>query len=150
MELPFTLPIGVRSYELDPQGHVNGAVYVQYADHALWECFRAAGLDPNRLLQTGVGPVNLETNIRFLRELRGGDEVIVSCIFEWGEGKTFRIVREFANHAGEPVATVTTVTGLLDLKQRKLVANPAERCQALAERPTLLGLEPSPAQRVAR
>jgi acyl-CoA thioester hydrolase len=150
MELPFTLPIGVRSYELDPQGHVNGAVYVQYADHALWECFRAAGLDPNRLLQTGVGPVNLETNIRFLRELRGGDGVIVSCIFEWGEGKTFRIVREFVNHAGEPVATVTTVTGLLDLTQRKLVANPAERCQALAERPTLLGLEPSPAQRVAR
>lgn len=136
----FSVPIGVRSYELDPQGHVNGAVYVQYADHALFECSRAAGVEPDDLLATGVGPVNLETTIRFRRELRGGDEVIVSCAFEWGSGKTFRVVRELVDGAGEPVATVATVTGLLDLAQRRLVPDPAARWRALARRPELLGL----------
>lgn len=145
MTAAFTASISVRSYDLDQQGHVTGAVYVQYADHALWECLRAAGLDPYDLVRTGVGPVNLETHIRFLRELRGGDEVAVSCVFEWSEGKTFRVLREFVNQAGEPVATVTTVTGLLDLQRRKLVGDPAQRWRALAEYPALLDLDPSPA-----
>jgi acyl-CoA thioester hydrolase len=140
MDPPFSVQLGVRSYELDMQGHVNGAVFVQYADHVLWACLRAAGLDPYRLLETGVGPVNLETNVRFLHELRGGDDVVVSCTFEWGDGKTFRITRTFVDQRGDPVAVVTSVTGLLDLAARKLVADPAERWRALAAEPQLLGL----------
>jgi acyl-CoA thioester hydrolase len=136
----FAVTIGVRSYELDPQGHVNGAVYVQYADHALYECVRAAGLDPDRLVAAGVGPVNLETTIRFHRELRGGDEVVVSCAFEWGAGKTFRVRREFHDGAGALVAEVTTVTGLLDLTHRRLLPRPADRWRALAAHPELLDL----------
>lgn len=140
MDAPFSVSLGVRSYELDPQGHVNGAVYVQYADHALWECVRAAGIDPGRMPETGVGPVNLETHIRFVRELRAGDEVTVSCAFEWSDGRTFRVVREFHDRAGRLVAHVTTVTGLLDLTVRRLVDDPARRWRSLAERPHLLGL----------
>lgn len=140
MEMRFSVRMGVRSYELDPQGHVNGAVYANYADHAFFECARAAGVDPYRLLASGVGPVNLETLIRFLHELRGGDEVLVSCGFEWGTGKTYRVVRELTRPGGEPVARVTSVCGLLDLERRTLVAHPAERWRALAERPHLLGL----------
>lgn len=136
----FRIPIDVRSYEIDPQGHANGAVYVQYADHALYACVRAAGIDPDALLRTGVGPVNLETTIRYHRELRGGDRVTVSCAFEWGEGKTFRVHREFRDRSGELVAEVSTVTGLLDLGTRKLVAEPKERWRALAGNPAVLDL----------
>lgn len=97
MDDAFAVKIGVRASDLDTQGHVNGAVYVEYADHARWECLRAAGVSPEGLLQTGVGPVNLETNVRFLRELRSGDEVTVSCTFVWDEGKTFRVVQDLTN-----------------------------------------------------
>ncbi|WP_239160809.1 acyl-CoA thioesterase [Virgisporangium ochraceum] len=130
----------MRSYELDPQGHVNGAVYVQYADHALYACVRAAGVDTDALLRSGVGPVNIETTMRFHRELRGGDEVTVSCAFEWGGGKTFRVRREFHNRAAVLVAEVCTVTGLLDLRTRRLVPDPAARWRAVAGHPEILGL----------
>jgi hypothetical protein len=81
---PFRVRIAVRGYEIDAQGHLGGVVYLQYGEHARWECLRAAGITPHKLAAAGVGPVQLETTIRFHRELRAGDEVDVSCAFMWG------------------------------------------------------------------
>lgn len=33
----FEMRIPVRVYELDTQGHLNSAVFLQYAEHARWE-----------------------------------------------------------------------------------------------------------------
>ncbi|GAA5198594.1 acyl-CoA thioesterase [Rugosimonospora acidiphila] len=137
---PFQVRIGVRGYELDTQGHLNQAVYLQYAEHARWECLRAAGISQQRLIAGGVGPVALEVTLRYLRELRGGDEVDVSCAFEWGEGKTFRIAQEFRRVDGSPVASLSGVGGLLDLGERRLVADPGERFRAMADHPELMNL----------
>ncbi|MFI6389646.1 acyl-CoA thioesterase [Nonomuraea sp. NPDC050547] len=138
--MSFAVRIAVRGYELDTQGHVNGAVYHQYGDHARWECLRAAGITVEDLLASGVGPITLENTIRYHRELRGGDEVEVSCGFEWGAGKTFRIVQEYRHEDGGLAAELTSVGGLLDLRERRLVPDPAARWRALASEPALLGL----------
>ncbi|WP_115410319.1 thioesterase family protein [Nocardia farcinica] len=37
-----------------------------------------------------MGPVTPENTIRYLRELRGGDELRVTCASEWSDGKTIR------------------------------------------------------------
>jgi acyl-CoA thioester hydrolase len=139
MAEPFTVPVTVRGYELDTQGHLNQAVYLQYAEHARWELLRAAGISQDALLSSGVGPVAIETTIRYLRELRGGDEVTVSCTFTWSGGKTFRLVQEIRTLEGSRAAEITAVAGLLDLRERRLVADPAERMRALAASPELLG-----------
>lgn len=130
----------VRGYELDTQGHLNQAVYLQYAEHARWELLRAAGLSQDRLIGSGVGPVALEVTIRYLRELRGGQEVDIGCAFAWGQGKTFRIHQHYRLPDGTAVAELTGVGGLLDLTERKLVADPGGRFRALAAEPGLLGL----------
>ena len=41
---PFAVPVRVRGYELDTQGHLNQAVYLQYAEHARWEFLLATGI----------------------------------------------------------------------------------------------------------
>ncbi|TQM32117.1 acyl-CoA thioesterase [Nocardia bhagyanarayanae] len=138
--MTFSVPVVVRGYELDTQGHLNQAVYLQYAEHARWELLRAAGLGQEKLIESGVGPVVLETNIKYLRELRGGDEVTISCEFAWTEGKIFRMRQQIRKLDGTVSAEVAVVGGLLDLAERKLVADPGERFRALAERPDLLGL----------
>jgi acyl-CoA thioester hydrolase len=140
MDQPFRVRIAVRGYELDIQGHVNQAVYLQYAEHARWQCLCAAGLQPHVLLEAGVGPVQLECTIRYLRELRAGDEVDVSCAFVWGSGKTFRLEQEYVRVDGTPVAQLTGVVGVLDLSKRRLVADPADRFRSLASSPAHLGL----------
>ncbi|MBX6356356.1 MAG: acyl-CoA thioesterase [Micromonosporaceae bacterium] len=134
----FTVRVTVRGYELDTQGHLNQSVYLQYAEHARWELLRAAGISQDALITSGIGPVVLETTIRYLRELRGGDEVEVSCEFEWGEGRTFRIRQDYRRPDGTQVADLVAVAGLLDLRERRLVAQPRERLRALARSPELL------------
>ncbi|MBB4935099.1 acyl-CoA thioester hydrolase [Lipingzhangella halophila] len=136
----FRTRVGVRGYELDTQGHLNGTVYHQYGEHARWECLRAAGISVDALLATGVGPVTLESTIRYHRELRGGDEVDVSCSFVWGSGKTFRVEQEFRRPDGELIAEISSTGGLMDLAERHLVADPAEHWRALATEPAVLNL----------
>ena len=57
---PFTVRIAARGYEADANGHVAVTVLLQYAQHARWECLRAAGIDQGGLLARGFGPVSLE------------------------------------------------------------------------------------------
>ncbi|MFI1460590.1 acyl-CoA thioesterase [Nocardia carnea] len=137
--MTFSVPITVRGYELDVQGHVNQAVYLQYAEHARWECLVAAGLQADKLVAARLGPVILETTIKYRRELRSGDEVRVSCEFEWGSGKTYRIRQEMIRADDTLSAEVVGVGGVLDLDARRLVTDPAGRLRALAEKPELLG-----------
>ncbi|MFD7997342.1 acyl-CoA thioesterase [Streptomyces mexicanus] len=140
MSEPFSVRVTVRGYETDVQGHLNQAVYLNYAEHARWSLLRAAGITQAGLLARGVGPVVLETTIRYRRELLAGDEVDVGCAFEWGGGKTFRMEQTIRKADGTVAAEVTAVGGLMDLKARKLVPDPRERFKELAADPGLFGL----------
>ncbi|WP_411100047.1 acyl-CoA thioesterase [Streptomyces sp. x-45] len=140
MSEPFSVPVTVRGYETDTQGHLNQSVYLNYAEHARWSMLQAAGIRQTDLVARQVGPVALETTIRFRRELLAGDEVTVSCAFEWGEGKTFRIRQLITKADGTVAAEVEAVGGLMDLSERRLVPDPRVRFKELAAEPGLFGL----------
>ncbi|PSM43020.1 thioesterase [Streptomyces dioscori] len=146
MAEPYAVPVTVRGYETDVQGHLNQAVYVNYAEHARWSLLQAAGITQAGLIAKGVSPVSLEMTVRYLRELRAGDEVEVTCGFDWGEdgeqgsGKTFRIRQTIRRTDGTVAAEITAVGGLMDLKERKLVADPRAYFRALATDPRPFGL----------
>ncbi|MEU9962119.1 acyl-CoA thioesterase [Streptomyces sp. NPDC050982] len=140
MTEPFSVPVTVRGYETDVQGHLNQAVYVNYAEHARWSLLQTAGITQAGLAAKGVGPVSLEMTVRYRRELRAGDEVEVTCDFIWGEGKTFRIEQTIRKPDGTVAAELTAVGGLMDLKERKLVADPRDYFRALASDPGRFGL----------
>ncbi|QIP85922.1 acyl-CoA thioesterase [Streptomyces sp. Tu 2975] len=136
--MTFFADVTVRGYELDTQGHLNQAVYLQYAEHARWELLRAAGLPQEKLLASGVGPVALEVTVKFLRELRGGDEVRVTCRFVYREGKTFTVEQQIVKDDGTVAAEISGVAGMLDLSTRRLIDDPRAHLAALADNPDLL------------
>ncbi|WLW51232.1 acyl-CoA thioesterase [Streptomyces sp. YU58] len=140
MSEPFSVPVTVRGYETDVQGHLNQSVYINYAEHARWSLLQAAGISQSGLIGSGIGPVALETTIRFRRELLAGDEVEVTCDFIWGEGKTFTIEQTISKTDGTVAAEITAVGGLLDLKERRLVADPRAHFKELASDPGVFGL----------
>ncbi|MEU1400964.1 acyl-CoA thioesterase [Streptomyces sp. NPDC005728] len=140
MSEPYSVRVTVRGYEIDVQGHLNQAVYLNYAEHARWSLLRAAGVSQAGLVGRGVGPVSLETTIRYHRELLAGDEVDVTCAFEWGSGKTFRIRQEIRRTDGTVAAEIIAVGGVLDLTARKLVADPREVFKEMATDLGLFGL----------
>lgn len=141
---PFSVRVQVRGYELDVNGHLNQAVYLQYAEHARWELIRTAGISKDKLLAAGMGPVVLETTIRYHRELRDGDQVDVSCAFGWGNRKTFSVSQDIRRTDEVLAAEVRAVGGLLGLDDRRLVSDPAARFRELATVPALLGLGGDP------
>lgn len=136
----FSVRIRVRGYEVDTQGHLNWAEYLHYAEHARWEILAAAGITQDGLIASGIGPVVLDAQIKYLRELRGGDDVDVGTEFVYGDAKTFRIRQDFRRADGPLAAELTSTAGLLDLAARKLVDNPGKHLRALAANPSLLGL----------
>ncbi|WP_411146699.1 acyl-CoA thioesterase [Streptomyces sp. x-80] len=139
---PFALGVTVRGYETDSQGHLNQSVYLQYAEHARWSLLQASGISQRTMVDRRVGPVTVETTIRYRRELRAGDETEVSCAFVWGAGRTFRIEQTVRTADGTVAAEVSAVCGLLDLDTRKLLTDPRACLRALATRPGLLGIDP--------
>jgi acyl-CoA thioester hydrolase len=58
----------------------------------------------------------------------------------WTEGKTFRIEQSVRKTDGTLAAELTGVGGLIDLKERRLVADPREYFRALASDPRAFGL----------
>lgn len=137
---PFSVRVTVRGYETDVQGHLNQAVYLNYAEHARWSLLQAAGITQSGLIAQGVGPVALETTIRYKRELLAGDEADVTCVFTWSGGKVFTIEQTITKADGTVAAEITAVGGLLDLERRKLVPNPRDVFRGLAKDPGLFGL----------
>jgi len=136
----FSVRVKVRGYELDAQGHLNWAEYLHYAEHARWECLAAAGITQDALIATGFGPVVLDLRVRFRRELRGGDEVDVTCAFDFGNSRLYDIKQEFRRADGQACASLTSTCGLLDLRERKLTTDPGKHFLALATDPAIIGL----------
>ncbi|MFI7347297.1 acyl-CoA thioesterase [Streptomyces sp. NPDC049936] len=136
----FTVLVGVRGYETDAQGHVNQSVYLQYAEHARWQHFQAAGITQAAILAAGTAPVVLELNVRFKKELRAGEEVTVSCVFEWSDRSVYRARQTIRKADGTIAAELSGVGGVLDMSRRTLVTDPVAALRKLATDPAALGL----------
>jgi acyl-CoA thioester hydrolase len=138
----FSVRIGVRSYEVDVNGHVNHANYHRYGEHARTEHLSAAGCTMTRLVERGMGIVLLETHCRFLSELRYRDEVEIGSRISFGTGKTFEMAHTLRRIGGDEdlvAAEITCRMGLLDAAARKLLPEPRARLLELATAPELLG-----------
>lgn len=122
-----TASITVGAEDIGPNGHVRSSRYLDYAIRARWAALADAGLSIKELASAGVGPVELDVSIKFLRELVLGDEIDVVTRFEYPSPKIVRLVQSlFRRSDGVLAAIVTSVTGLMDIAERRLVDNAAE------------------------
>lgn len=65
----FQYPLIIRENHLDSFGHVNNAAYLQIMEEARWEIITAEGFGLKEIQKHGVGPVMLEVNLKFRKEL---------------------------------------------------------------------------------
>lgn len=112
---------------LDSFGHVNNARYLEIYEQARWNWLLAGGIDLNYIRQTGIGPVILEVNLRFRKELRARQAFYVQS---WCESyiKKILIIRQslYLAESDEVASEITLTAGLMNLHQRKLILPPAE------------------------
>jgi acyl-CoA thioester hydrolase len=120
----YRIPLVVRSYELDSLGHVNHAVYHQYAEVARMTGFAAAGCDWDGMQDRRVAAVLLSTTANFRRELRANEPFEVTCAVKFGTGKTFNVDSTIVKADGTVAAEIYCIVGLMDLDARKLLTDP--------------------------
>ena len=74
----FSHSLKVRSYELDSQGHVNYAVYLNYLEYARVTALEEAGLRFDDYIKKGINIVIVEVKIKYLAPATLGDELEIT------------------------------------------------------------------------
>lgn len=74
----FTQTLKVRSYELDAQGHVNYAVYLNYLEFARVAALEQVGLRFDDYIKRGIYIVIVEVKIKYLAPATLGDELEIT------------------------------------------------------------------------
>jgi thioesterase-3 len=117
----FKFPVLIKERHLDTFGHVNNATYLELLEEARWEFLNAQGIDLKSIHKRGVGPIILECHIRFLKELRLRQHIVIeSQMLSW-ENKVGVMRQDILDEAGEPCSQAKITFGVFDMKTRKLI-----------------------------
>jgi acyl-CoA thioester hydrolase len=68
----------IRWSDLDANGHVNYAAYIDAAGDLRYRFFTEREFPPERFEQLGIGPIYTAIHARFLREVRMGETITIT------------------------------------------------------------------------
>ena len=110
----------IKETDLDLYGHVNNATYMTLFEDARWDFINRNGYGYAKIKETGLGPVVLEVSMRYLKELRLRDNIIIETSMISYDKKIGKMSQKMVR--GEEICcTAEFAFGLFDLKERKLV-----------------------------
>jgi acyl-CoA thioester hydrolase len=116
----FTYSVLIKEAYLDAFGHMNNATYLTLFEEARWDLMTKNNYGLAEIMKTGLGPTILETHIRYLKELKLRDEIIIETHFSAYSKKIGKLSQKMLRN-GESCCTAEFSFGLFDLKKRKLV-----------------------------
>ena len=117
-----TYELLIRESHLDTFGHMNNATYLDLFEEARWELITNNGYGLKKIRETGLGPVILEINLEFKKEIRLRERIRIETECLDYTGKVSTIEQRMINEKGEVCCRAKFVFGLFDLKARKLVS----------------------------
>lgn len=121
---------------LDIMGHMNHARYLTVFEEARWQLCRDQGFTLEVMQKEGIGFVILDAYVRYQKEVKNRDELVIRTRFSGMETKIWNVEHEMQRADGTVLATGKLKAGLFDLKARKLLSpQPSwlERFQAQGE-----------------
>ena len=113
-------PVTIKETHLDFFGHVNNAVYLTLFEEARWDLITKNGYGLSKMKESGFGPVILEIHIKFIKELKERDEIVIETQSISHDGKIGRLGQKMLKD-GVVCCTLELVIGLFSLTDRKLV-----------------------------
>ncbi len=116
-----TYKLLIRETHIDSYGHVNNATYLSLYEEARWEAITPRSFGFNDIHRLQQGPVILEVNIKFLKEIKLRENItIVSSIMDY-EGKIGHMKQQMIKDDGTVASEAIFTFGLFDLKARKMI-----------------------------
>jgi acyl-CoA thioester hydrolase len=118
----FEQSIVIREQHLDTFGHVNNARYLEIFEQARWDLITDNGFGLDFVKSSGTGPVILEINLRFVRELKNRQQLLIRSFVDSYEGKIGRMTQLLIDDAGEICCEGKFVFAQWDTRSRKIIA----------------------------
>lgn len=120
------LAIIVRSTEIDVNGHVNNAKYLEYLEWGREEWYEACALSYETFGVLGIQTVTVNININYRKECKQGEHLTVSCRPEKMGRSSYVLQQEIRNQQGELCADALVTSVTMDSVARKSREAPAE------------------------
>ena len=117
----YEYPLIIKEAHLDTFGHVNNATYLQIYEEARWELITNNGYGLKEIKNSGMGPVILDIHIKFIKELRLRERIIIHSQTNNQTGKIGTIKQWITNSKGEICSEILLTIGLFDTSKRKLI-----------------------------
>jgi acyl-CoA thioester hydrolase len=121
----------IRWSDIDANGHVNYAAYIDAAGDLRFRYFTEQGFPPVRFEQLGVGPIYTAIHAQFFREVRMGETVTVtfSLVGLSPLGARWKIHHDVLKSSGKKAVAIDLEGAILDLSTRKPVHPTSELLQ---------------------
>jgi len=121
----------IRWSDLDADGHVNYAAYIDAAGDLRYRFFSQHGFPPEEFLKLGMGPIYTAIHAQFLREVRMGETVMITYALAGlsAQGGRWKVHHDVLKSNGKRAVSIDIEGALLDLAARRPALPPAELAQ---------------------
>jgi acyl-CoA thioester hydrolase len=121
----------IRWSDLDANGHVNYAAYIDAAGDLRYRFFTEHGFPPERFEQLGVGPIYTAIQARFLREVRMGETIALTfCLSGLSPtGMRWKVHHDVFKSNGKKAVRLDLEGAIFDLAARRPVPPAPELLQ---------------------
>jgi thioesterase III len=126
-----SLEIVVRPTEIDVNGHVNNAKYVEYLEWGREEWYERNGLPYERLFELGAVTVTVNLNLNFRKECRQGEVLVILTRPERLGRTSFALSQEIRKRTGEVAADAVVTIVTIDPATRTSRPVPHELAEAV-------------------
>jgi YbgC/YbaW family acyl-CoA thioester hydrolase len=111
---------------IDFYGHVNNAQYLQFFEAARWDWITQHGGSRELINQIGVGPIVVEIQIKFRRELKAGERILIKSSRDGALNRLYSMKQEIFNSAGQLACSAQYKMAFFDTQRRCVVEPPVE------------------------
>ncbi len=123
----FSYEVLINESHLDSFGHVNNAVYLELYEEARWDFITANGFGLDHIQKTKKGPVVLDLQVKFKREIKNREKIIIeSQTKNLLNSKIMVLEQRMINKEGKVCSEAVFTVGFFDLNERKLIEAPPE------------------------
>ncbi|MDQ0902609.1 MULTISPECIES: thioesterase family protein [unclassified Paenibacillus] len=113
------LDIIVRSTEIDVNGHVNNAKYLEYLEWGREKWYEQSQLSYETFGTMGIQTVTVNITINYKKECKQGDHLTVTCRPEKMGRSSYMLKQEIFNKQGDLCADALVTSVTMDSTTRK-------------------------------
>jgi len=136
----------VRPSDLDSNGHVNYAAYIDAAAGVRYGFFSEHGFPPERFSGLGQGPIYTDLHARFLREVLLGEMLTITYALTGLSPRAgrWKVHHDLIKSNGKKAVSLDIEGALLDLATRRPALPSPELAEVFALIPRASGFEMLP------